>query len=80
MRIFLIAILTSLLSILLYVSLRPEFRSAFEADQQCHYDLLHTIDDPTGFGCDHDIETKQWILFEATDSNKPAQVLRRFRY
>ena len=56
------------------------YESAFEADQVCH-SYLSNYEDQTGdFGCDHDIETHQWILFEHTQDTKPAIVLRKFRY
>ena len=54
--------------------------SAFEADQECHY-LLSTFSNETeDYGCDHDLETHQWILYIKSDSNNPAKVLKRFRY
>ncbi|KGG16245.1 MULTISPECIES: hypothetical protein [unclassified Prochlorococcus] len=31
-------------------------------------------------GCDHDIETRQWILFNPGTSNQPAEVVKRYRY
>ena len=57
------------------------YKSAFEADQECHYELS-TYDTASSniLGCDHDLETKQWILFENQEANNPAKVLKRFRY
>ena len=54
--------------------------SAFEADQECHYSLSTYTDKEETYGCDHDLETHQWILYLKGDSNNPAKVLKRFRY
>ena len=56
------------------------YRSAFEADQACHAEKWQSYADAKGFGCDHDLETKQWILFEVSQEHEPAQVIKRFRY
>ena len=32
------------------------------------------------YGCDHDTETHQWILFEEQDNTQPAKIIKRFRY
>ena len=56
------------------------YRSAFEADQKCHYELLAFSDSTTIVGCDHDIETKQWILFEKSHTASIAHVIKRYRY
>ena len=56
------------------------YESAFEADQVCH-SYLSNYDDQTGdFGCDHDIETHQWILYESNDNKEPAKIIKKFRY
>ena len=55
------------------------FRSAFEADQSCH-SLLKSYKDIDNYGCDHDTETHQWILYEDKDQINPAKVIKRFRY
>ena len=56
------------------------YKSAFEADQQCHYDMRLKADDLEGLGCDHDIETKQWLLFQKGINDNPSQVIERYRY
>tara|TARA_Y100001968_G_C19140428_1_gene611162 strand:+ start:528 stop:767 length:240 start_codon:yes stop_codon:yes gene_type:complete len=56
------------------------YRSAFEADQQCHYLLKNDYAKEVTFGCDHDLETRQWILFEAGKDLESARVIKRFRY
>tara|TARA_Y100001970_G_scaffold194222_1_gene236129 strand:+ start:3730 stop:4002 length:273 start_codon:yes stop_codon:yes gene_type:complete len=56
------------------------FSSAFEADQQCHADLISNFGELLDTGCDHDLETHQWILFQKQDSSMPAIVLKRYRY
>ncbi len=56
------------------------FRSAFEADQACHSELSIKYMNEKNFGCDHDTETKQWILYKKGIDQMPAIVLRRFSY
>ena len=55
------------------------YRSAFEADQACHSDKFHEFNDSSDFGCDHDLETNQWILYQKKDKND-AVVMKRYRY
>ena len=56
------------------------YDSAFEADQNCH-SYLSSYDDLSGnYGCDHDLETHQWILYKLNDSKEPAQIIKKFRY
>ena len=56
------------------------YDSAFEADQFCH-SYLSSYDDLSGnYGCDHDLETHQWILYKLNDSKEPAQIIKKFRY
>ena len=44
------------------------YDSAFEADQNCHSNLV-IYDNVSGkYGCDHDIETHQLILYESNES------------
>ena len=80
MRIFFIATLVLITLILLYYFLRPQFKSAFEADQQCHYELRLKSVELERLGCDHDIETNQWILYQKGINDKPSQVVERYRY
>ncbi len=56
------------------------YRSAFEADQACHAEKWNRYQDAEEVGCDHDLETKQWILYEVAEDHDPAVVIRRFRY
>ena len=56
------------------------YRSAFEADQQCHFDMKVKFNDLLETGCDHDMETSQWILFQKGDEDNPSKVIRRYRY
>ncbi len=58
----------------------PRYGSAFEADQACHSELSINYESKIIFGCDHDLETRQWILFETQLGKEPAKVIRRFRY
>ena len=56
------------------------YKSAFEADQQCHYEMALKSSELDGLGCDHDLETKQWILYEKSTKELPAKVIERYRY
>ncbi len=56
------------------------YQSAFEADQQCHYDMRLEYIELDGLGCDHDMETKQWLLFQRGVNDQPSKVLKRYRY
>ena len=56
------------------------YDSAFEADQLCH-SYLSTYDNQYGnYGCDHDTETHQWILFNNQENTEPAMIIKIFRY
>ena len=70
--------LVLLFSLILYFA---KYKSAFEADQACHFSEFNTSSDiQTKYGCDHDIETHQWILYIEGIEGKPSQVIKRFRY
>jgi len=56
------------------------YDSAFEADQLCHSSLSSFESKSGSYGCDHDTETHQWILFDAQDKPEPAKIIKRFRY
>ena len=56
------------------------YKSAFEADQQCHYEMKLKSVELEGLGCDHDLETNQWILYRKGINDQPAQVVERYRY
>ena len=56
------------------------YKSAFEADQQCHFEKSRTYSEESSIDCDHDLETRQWILFEDGLGDNPARVIKRFRY
>ena len=71
-----------LLSVLLFVLIYflTGYDSAFEADQFCH-STLSSYDNLSGnYGCDHDTETHQWILYESNYNNEPAKIIKKFRY
>ena len=63
---------------ILYV--QPEFKSAFEADQQCHYQLRVQAMELERLGCDHDLETNQWLLYQEGINDQKAKVIERFSY
>ena len=56
------------------------YDSAFEADQACHSEMLKMSDQTVSLGCDHDIETHKWILYEAQDNSESAKIIKKFRY
>lgn len=56
------------------------YRSAFEADQACHALQWDKFKDKPGYGCDHDIETRQWLLFRKGEDHIAADIVARFRY
>ena len=56
------------------------YNSAFEADQQCHYEMRLQSTELKDLDCDHDLETNQWLLYKKGINDKPAQVVERYRY
>ena len=69
-----------LILLLVLIYFLTGYDSAFEADQNCHAYLL-SYDNPSGnYGCDHDTETHQWILYESSDNEEPAKIIKKFRY
>ena len=56
------------------------YKSAFEADQQCHYEMRLKSVELDELGCDHDLETNQWLLFRKGIDDQPSQVVERYRY
>ena len=72
-----IFLLVTLLSLIYFLT---GYDSAFEADQNCH-SYLSSYDNLSGnYGCDHDTETHQWILYESNDKKEPAKIIKKFRY
>ena len=57
-----------------------DYKSAFEADQQCHYEMRLKSLEIEGLGCDHDLETNQWLLYQKGTNDQPAKVIERYRY
>ena len=56
------------------------YKSAFEADQQCHYEMRLKSVELDGLDCDHDLETNQWLLYQKSSNDLPSQVISRYRY
>ena len=56
------------------------YDSAFEADQYCHSFLSSYDNVSENYGCDHDTETHQWILYESNNNKEPAKIIKKFRY
>ena len=69
-----------LITIVFLIYFLTAYDSAFEADQYCH-SYLSSYDNQSGnYGCDHDTETHQWILYKSNDNKEPAKVIKKFRY
>ena len=76
-----ILVLITLVAIIIgYLYFFTGYKSAFEADQQCHYELRVKSVELEGLGCDHDLETNQWLLYQKSFNDEPSQVVERFRY
>ncbi|MBW3042501.1 hypothetical protein [Prochlorococcus marinus] len=56
------------------------YKSAFEADQQCHYEMRLKSVELEDLGCDHDLETNQWLLYRKGINEQPSEVIKRYRY
>ena len=56
------------------------YKSAFEADQQCHYEMRLKSKELDELACDHDLETNQWLHYRNGVNGQPSQVLERYRY
>ena len=82
MKIFTVisCLLLVLISIFSTAYFKPEYESAFEADQQCHFDMSILKVDKPNLGCDHDTETRQCLLFDDERVNQPAEVVKRYKY
>ena len=69
-----------LVTLLVLIYFLTGYDSAFEADQYCHSNLSSYDNLSENYGCDHDTETHQWILYESNDNKEPAKVIKKFRY
>ena len=74
-KVFLLALIAGFLIYFL-----TGYDSAFEADQFCHSYLSNFDNLSENYGCDHDTETHQWILYESNESKEPAKIIKKFRY
>ena len=69
-----------LVTVLFLIYFFTGYDSAFEADQSCH-SYLSTFENQTGnYGCDHDTETHQWILYNDQGNEEAAKIIKKFRY
>ena len=76
--IFVIVFISLVLALVFYLT---KYKSAFEADQACHFSQFQLAShEELVYGCDHDTETQQWILYQKNIDNQPALVIERFRY
>ena len=69
-----------LIIFLLLIYYLAAYNSAFEADQYCHSYLSNYENLSANYGCDHDTETHQWILYESNENKEPAKIIKKFRY
>ena len=69
-----------LITLLFLIYFLTGYDSAFEADQNCHSNLAIYDNSSGNYGCDHDTETHQWILYESNGNKKPANIIKKFRY
>ena len=69
-----------LVLVLVLIYFLTGYDSAFEADQYCHSTLSNYDDVSGNYGCDHDTETHQWILYESINNKEPAKIIKKFRY
>ena len=69
-----------LVSLLFLIYFLTGYDSAFEADQNCHSYLASYDNLSVNYGCDHDTETHQWILYESNENKEPAKIIKKFRY
>ncbi len=76
----LIQVVQSLILVGFLIYFLTGYDSAFEADQSCHSSLSNFSDQTVDLGCDHDIETHKWILYENKDNSEPAKIIKKFRY
>ena len=74
------AILTVIAITVGFIYFFTGYKSAFEADQQCHYEMRLKSVELDGLGCDHDLETNQWLLYQKGIHDQPSQVIQRYRY
>tara|TARA_Y100001968_G_scaffold197285_1_gene180910 strand:- start:25 stop:264 length:240 start_codon:yes stop_codon:yes gene_type:complete len=79
MKIFIVFVTLSA-TIYGFVHFFTEYKSAFEADQQCHYEMRLRSTELDGLDCDHDLETNQWLLYQNGLNGQPSKVIERFRY
>ena len=77
-----IAFISLILIIFGYLYFFTGYNSAFEADQQCHYEMrLKYVElNDLELGCDHDLETNQWLLYQKGINDQPSVVIERYRY
>ena len=77
---FIIAFITLVAMIFGFLYFFTGYKSAFEADQQCHYDMRLKSTELDNLGCDHDLETNQWLLYQRGIDDEPSKVIKRYRY
>tara|TARA_Y100000589_G_scaffold79459_1_gene73168 strand:- start:2270 stop:2524 length:255 start_codon:yes stop_codon:yes gene_type:complete len=71
--------LISLFLVFIFLYWLLSYDSAFEADKACH-SLLSNYQENKEMGCDHDIETHKWILYENQEDGISTKIIKKFRY
>ena len=69
-----------LVTVLFLIYFFTGYDSAFEADQYCHSNLASYDNLSGNYGCDHDTETHQWILYESNEKKEPDKIIKKFMY
>jgi len=69
-----------LITFLFLIYFLTGYDSAFVADQNWHSYLSSYVNLSGNYGCDHDVETHQWILYESNKNKEPAKIIKKFRY
>ena len=72
--------IVSIVILLFLIYFLTGYDSAFEADQYCHSSLAGYDNISGNYGCDHDTETHQLILYESNENKEPAKIIKKFRY
>ena len=80
LTIFFISLVALVAIIVGFLYFSTGYKSAFEADQQCHYEMKLKSVELESLGCDHDLETNQWLLYQNGNNDQPSQVIERYRY
>ncbi len=79
MKTLVFIVLVAILGVFLFFHF-AKFKSAFEADKRCHQDINNEKNNINSLKCDHDFETRQWILYSLDDKSSEYQIYKRYYY